>query len=83
MAFCCGSVYVMLGGMIHTLVETMDKDKVQEDKMKKLKIAIVTTTFFPQVGGAEYQIKWFAEELAKRGHEVYLFTPYEAEEYSG
>ena len=71
----------MLGGMIHTLVETMDKDKVQEDKMKKLKIAIVTTTFFPQVGGAEYQIKWFAEELAKRGHEVYLFTPYEAEEF--
>ena len=49
--------------------------------MKKLKIAMLTTTFFPQVGGAEYQVKWLAEELAKRGHEVYLFTPYEAEEF--
>jgi len=49
--------------------------------MKKLKIAMLTTTFFPQVGGAEYQVKWFAEELTKRGHEVYLFTPYEAEEF--
>ena len=42
---------------------------------------MLTTTFFPQVGGAEYQVKWLAEELAKRGHEVYLFTPYEAEEF--
>ena len=49
--------------------------------MKKLKIAMLTTTFFPQVGGAEYQVKWLAEELAKKGHEVYLFTPYEAEEF--
>jgi glycosyltransferase involved in cell wall biosynthesis len=49
--------------------------------VKKLKIAMLTTTFFPQVGGAEYQVKWLAEELAKRGHEVYLFTPYEAEEF--
>ena len=49
--------------------------------MKRLKIAMLTTTFFPQVGGAEYQVKWLAEELAKRGHEVYLFTPYEAEEF--
>lgn len=49
--------------------------------MEKLKIAMLTTTFFPQVGGAEYQVKWLAEELAKRGHEVYLFTPYEAEEF--
>ena len=49
--------------------------------MKKLKIAMLTTTFFPQVGGAEYQVKWLAEELAKRGHEVYLFTPYVAEEF--
>ena len=49
--------------------------------MKKLKIAMLTTTFFPQVGGAEYQVKGLAEELAKRGHEVYLFTPYEAEEF--
>lgn len=42
---------------------------------------MLTTTFFPQVGGAEYQVKWLAEELAKRGHEVYLFTPYVAEEF--
>ena len=49
--------------------------------MKKLKIFMLTTTFFPQVGGAEYQVKWLAEELTKRGHEVYLFTPYEAEEF--
>ena len=42
---------------------------------------MLTTTFFPQVGGAEYQVKWLAEELAKRGHEVYLFTPYDAEEF--
>ena len=42
---------------------------------------MLTTTFFPQVGGAEYQVKWLAEELAKRGHEVYLFTPYEADEF--
>jgi len=49
--------------------------------VKRLKIAMLTTTFFPQVGGAEYQVKWLAEELAKRGHEVYLFTPYEAEEF--
>lgn len=49
--------------------------------MKKLKIAMLTTTFFPQVGGAEHSVKWLAEELAKRGHEVYLFTPYEAEEF--
>ena len=42
---------------------------------------MLTTTFFPQVGGAEYQVKWLAEELAKKGHEVYLFTPYEAEEF--
>lgn len=49
--------------------------------MKRLKIAMLTTTFFPQVGGAEYQVKWLAEELAKKGHEVYLFTPYEAEEF--
>ena len=49
--------------------------------MKKLKIAMLTTTFFPQVGGAEYQVKWLAEELAKKGHEVYLFTPYGAEEF--
>jgi len=49
--------------------------------VKKLKIAMLTTTFFPQVGGAEYQVKWLAEELAKRGHEVYLFTPYEADEF--
>ena len=49
--------------------------------MKRLKIAMLTTTFFPQVGGAEYQVKWLAEELARRGHEVYLFTPYEAEEF--
>ena len=49
--------------------------------MKKLKIAMLTTTFFPQVGGAEYQVKWLAEVLAKKGHEVYLFTPYEAEEF--
>ena len=49
--------------------------------VKKLKIAMLTTTFFPQVGGAEYQVKWLAEELAKRGHEVYLFTPYEANEF--
>jgi glycosyltransferase involved in cell wall biosynthesis len=49
--------------------------------MKTLKIAMLTTTFFPQVGGAEYQVKWLAEELAKRGHEIYLFTPHEAEEF--
>ena len=49
--------------------------------MERLKIAMLTTTFFPQVGGAEYQVKWLAEELARRGHEVYLFTPYEAEEF--
>ena len=49
--------------------------------MKKLKIAMLTTTFFPQVGGAEHSVKWLAEELAKRGHEMYLFTPYEAEEF--
>ncbi|NMX21343.1 hypothetical protein C5S30_02675 [ANME-1 cluster archaeon GoMg4] len=49
--------------------------------MERLKIAMLTTTFFPQVGGAEYQVKWLAEELAKRGHEVYLFTPYEANEF--
>jgi glycosyltransferase involved in cell wall biosynthesis len=49
--------------------------------VERLKIAMLTTTFFPQVGGAEYQVKWLAEELAKRGHEVYLFTPYEAEEF--
>lgn len=48
---------------------------------KKLKIAMVTTTFFPQVGGAEYQVKWLAEGLAKKEHEVYLFTPYDAEEF--
>ena len=47
--------------------------------MKKLKIAMLTTTFFLQVGGAEYQVKWLAEELAKREHEVYLFRPYVAE----
>ena len=49
--------------------------------VKKLKIFMLTTTFFPQIGGAEYQVKWLAEELTKRGHEVYLFTPYEAEEF--
>ncbi|HIH97295.1 MAG TPA: glycosyltransferase family 4 protein [Thermoplasmata archaeon] len=49
--------------------------------MEKLKIAMLTTTFFPQVGGAEHSVKWLAEELAKRGHEVYLFTPYEANEF--
>jgi len=27
MVFCCGSVYVMLGGMIHTLFEIMDNGK--------------------------------------------------------
>jgi len=48
---------------------------------EKLKIFMITTTFFPKVGGAEYQIKWLAEELAKKGHEVYLFTPYEADEF--
>lgn len=48
---------------------------------KKLKIAMITTTFFPNVGGAEYQVKWLAEELVYRGHEVYLFTPYNADEY--
>lgn len=55
--------------------------QVWEGEMKKLKIAMLTTTFFPQVGGAEYQVKWLAEELAKKGHEVYLFTPYGAEEF--
>ncbi|MBP2029964.1 glycosyltransferase involved in cell wall biosynthesis [Methanohalophilus levihalophilus] len=44
----------------------------------KNKIAMLTTTFFPQVGGAEYQVKWLAEELSKNGNEVSLFTPYEA-----
>lgn len=42
---------------------------------------MLATTFFPKVGGAEYQVKWLAEGLAKRGHEVYLFTPYEADEF--
>ncbi len=46
-----------------------------------MKIFILTTTFFPQVGGAEYQVKWLAESLAERGHEVYLFTPYDAQNY--
>ena len=67
------------------MLPTKDEgDHTKRDKdgsMKKLKIAIITTTFFPQIGGAEYQIKWFAEELAKRDHEVYLFTPYDAEEF--
>jgi len=49
--------------------------------VKKVKIFMLTTTFFPQVGGAEYQVKWLAEELAKKGHDVYLFTPYGAEEF--
>lgn len=48
---------------------------------KKIKVAMLTTTFFPQVGGAEYQIKWLTEELAKNGNEVYLFTPYDASQF--
>ena len=60
----------------------MNGDKIPDkNKKKRLKIAMLTTTFFPQVGGAEHSIKWLAETLAEKGHEVYLFTPYEADEF--
>ena len=48
---------------------------------KNIKIAIMTTTFFPQVGGAEYQVKWLAEELSNEGNHVFLFTPYDSSEF--
>ena len=39
-----------------------------------MKIGFFTDTYFPQVSGVATSIKTLKEELAKNGHEVYIFT---------
>lgn len=40
--------------------------------MKRLKVAIVSDTFLPQVGGLEVHMHDLAEELTRRGHEAHV-----------
>jgi len=42
--------------------------------MEKLKIAHVSTLFYPFIGGLEKAVQRVAEEQAKLGHEVYVIT---------
>lgn len=40
----------------------------------RLRLAIVTELFYPHVGGQEYRYFELSSHLAKRGHEVHVFT---------
>ena len=44
-----------------------------------MKVAIFTDTYEPQTNGAVDSINKFKKELEKRGHEVYIFCPYDKE----
>jgi glycosyltransferase involved in cell wall biosynthesis len=41
---------------------------------QKLKIAQLVPYYFPAIGGVEVVCQYISEELAKRGHEVHVFT---------
>ena len=40
-----------------------------------MKIALVTTSFLPKIGGAEFVVHYLAHHWAKQRHEVCVFNP--------
>jgi glycosyltransferase involved in cell wall biosynthesis len=40
-----------------------------------VKIALVTASFLPQIGGAEYAIHYLANAWSRQGHEVWVINP--------
>ena len=44
--------------------------------MKKLKIALLATSFLPSKGGAEIGLSNLANLLSRKGHQVYVIIPF-------
>ena len=42
-----------------------------------MNIGIFTDTYFPQLNGVATSVQTLRRELEKRGHQVYIFTPYD------
>jgi len=40
-----------------------------------MRICMITPTFLPKIGGAEYQVRWLVEELVKQRYQVSLIAP--------
>ena len=42
-----------------------------------MNIGIFTDTYFPQLNGVATSVQTLRRELEKKGHQVYIFTPYD------
>ena len=42
-----------------------------------MNVGIFSDTYFPQLNGVATSIQTLSRELRKKGHNVYIFTPYD------